>query len=640
MRRGTLAVLACGLLSCGPSTHPSGPAPSRSPVDSIPIPAVQGPIVLDVRYPAQDGTIDVRDSTFLLGTTGTGAASLTINGSPVRVLPNGAWLAWVAVPPDSVIRFELVARTTHDSVTLVRTVRRARPLLAHDALTLDPASFAPKGAVWVGSGERMTLKVRATPGAAASLVLPSGRRVLMVEEKADDVPWGIRAFDSEPANLMRRGAGATYVTSLTGSDIDAGPRGLFEPMPSGSMSMAAVELIRGGDTLRAPWPLMVATLDTLPSIVRLDDDSAHTGKTDSTTVGRTVPGGTYYWFFRTGTVARATGRINDELRLGLSNGTTAWVNVADARSLPAGTPVPMGQVGSMVVSPTVAGQELRIPVRTRIPVGITETESAIVLTFHGALGDADWTRYRAAPHASIHRVDWLQDEDRVVVTVETAPLWGYRSRWDGTDFLLEVRSAPAIDRAAPLRGRTIAIDPGHPPAGTTGPSGYREAEANLAISLRLAGMLEREGARVILTRRDDSPLELNPRIAIAEAEGAELLVSIHNNALPDGVNPFTNHGTSVFYNHAQSLPFARAVQSALVARLGLRDLGVARGDLAMVRPTWQPSILTEGVHLIVPEQEAALRTAEGQDRYARGVLEGIHAFLAGTPAARCEIPGC
>jgi N-acetylmuramoyl-L-alanine amidase len=65
-----------------------------------------------------------------------------------------------------------------------------------------------------------------------------------------------------------------------------------------------------------------------------------------------------------------------------------------------------------------------------------------------------------------------------------------------------------------------------------------------------------------------------------------------------------------------------------VKELGLRDLGVARGDLAMVRPTWLPAILTEGLFMIVPEQEAALRSLDGQRRYARGVVEGIRRFLA------------
>jgi N-acetylmuramoyl-L-alanine amidase len=174
----------------------------------------------------------------------------------------------------------------------------------------------------------------------------------------------------------------------------------------------------------------------------------------------------------------------------------------------------------------------------------------------------------------------------------------------------------------------VLLDAGHPPQGATGPTGLREADANLAIARELGRQLEAEGAIVSHTRVDDRPLDLASRVALAERSGAEVLVSIHNNALPDGVNPLANSGTSVFYNHAPSLGLARAVQAALVESLGARDLGVARGDLAMVRPTWLPAVLTEGLFLIVPEQEAALRDPIGQARYARGVATGLRRWLA------------
>nr|MBA3555965.1 N-acetylmuramoyl-L-alanine amidase [Gemmatimonadales bacterium] len=50
-------------------------------------------------------------------------------------------------------------------------------------------------------------------------------------------------------------------------------------------------------------------------------------------------------------------------------------------------------------------------------------------------------------------------------------------------------------------------------------------------------------------------------------------------------------------------------------------------DLAMVRGTWMPSVLTEGMFMILPEQEAALRTREGHHLYALGIYEGVRRFL-------------
>jgi N-acetylmuramoyl-L-alanine amidase len=601
----------------------------------IPVPPVRGPLRLSVVHPAAGSTIDARDSTFLLGSTGTGDATLTINGSPVPVAPNGGWLAWVPLPRDSVMRFELVARTPRDSQRLVQDVVRARWQPAGRALWVDPASFVPTGRHWLPSDEPLRLQVRATPGAVARLRLPDGRRIPLVEQAdGDDVPVALRAFDRDPANLAPRAGTSRYVTTLRNLPLGANPGPLFgddADAPRDAEVMAPMlELIRNADTLVTRWPLRVAILDTATRVVALDDDPQHRGGTDGISIGRAAPGATYHWFFGEGTRAVLDRRQDGDVQVRLSREQAAWVPVAEVQPLPPGTWPPLGRALSITVSAEPDRVVVRLPLGERIPVRVREDDRALHLDLYGAVADVDWTRY-APGDTLVRRIDWSQrTADEVEVTVLLSrPLWGYRTRWDGDDLLLEVRRPPTIDREHPLKGRHVLVDPGHPPAGATGPTGFREAEANLAVSRELARLLAAEGAVVELTREADVPLDLSSRVERGERSGAEVMVSIHNNALPDGVNPFTNNGTSVFYNHAQSLPLAQEVQAALVRELGLRDLGVARGDLALVRPTWLPAILTEGLFMIVPEQEAALRTEEGQRRYARGVLQGLRRFLAG-----------
>jgi N-acetylmuramoyl-L-alanine amidase len=653
---GALA-LVLGLTACARSAG-SPPAPpadtntlgditvrdSTGPASGLPdVPVTRGPLDLRVVYPPPQGIVHARDSSFLLGSVGTGDALLSINGYPVRVWPNGAWLAWISLPHDSVMQFHISARTATDSSVLDYTVRRGgwKPPPGPE-LWLDSASLAPRGRVWWPAGEYLTLSARASEGAQVRFRLPDGTVIpLVAESRLEEVPEAIRVFDRDTAKLVTPVRRDRYIGVLRGRSVGPTPGpvlpgpvlpGPWMPLVTvglvpDSVAWGVVEVIRGADTVRARWPLQLELLDTLPVIAELEDDTSGTGVADGITVGRAVPGGTYHWFFPNGTRVRVSGRLNDDLRLRLAPESEAWIAAAEARSIPGLTTVP-AVVGSVRLTPMKDRVRLRVPLSHRVPFKVTESDRSLTLRLYDALGDINWVQYGLAD-TLIRRVAWDQDDgNEVTLTLELArSLWGYHAGWERGDLVLDIRRPPSLDPGGSLKGRLIAVDPGHPPGGATGPTGLREAEANLGIGLEVKRRLEQEGARVFMTRTGDVPLELWPRVDLAERAGADLLVSIHNNALPDGVNPFTNNGTSVYYNQPRSVSLARAVQAELVRRLGVRDLGIGRGDLALVRTTWMPSVLTEGLFMIVPEQEAALRSPRGHRLYAEAVVEGIRRFL-------------
>jgi N-acetylmuramoyl-L-alanine amidase len=147
------------------------------------------------------------------------------------------------------------------------------------------------------------------------------------------------------------------------------------------------------------------------------------------------------------------------------------------------------------------------------------------------------------------------------------------------------------------------------------------------VGMLFADMLRARGANVVLTRTTRDPVGLTERGVAARRGNAHAFVSIHLNALPDGVNPFTNNGTSTLFFHQHSEPLARPVQRELMQRLGLRDLGVHYQNLAVARPSWYPAVLAEGAFVIMPEQEAAMRTPEYQRRFAEGLLAGLETYF-------------
>jgi N-acetylmuramoyl-L-alanine amidase len=648
-------VLGLFVLACA---RPSNTVPAPVTASHLPaVPMVRGPLAIKVVYPPAGSVVDARDSSFLLGSVGTGDAELTINGAPVQVWPNGAWLAWVPLPPDSLMQFHLVARTPRDSAELVHVARRAVRFVAPDsAVWIDSTSLSPRGRVWLGPTEYLSLSARAAEGASVRLRLSDGTAVpLVADPRPAEVSDPVRAFENDTSKLLMPVRGDRYagvlrarrlgsdpgpVLPMTGAAFQAALQRAAASCPPGAVCPFAVpdvwtsaggepvlEAVRGADTARVGWPIQVGLSDTLPMVAELYPAQAQSG--EGIVVGRAAPRGSYHWFFPSGTRVLVAGRQNDQMRLALGPGVEAWVAAADVRALAPGTPEPRAVMGPITIwTPAPDLASIRIPLGTRIPFRIDEGDQRLTLMLYGTAGDASWIRYRPADSV-VRRVTWRQETgNRVAVDIELAAVvWGYRTRWSGSDLLLDVRRPPAINHGRPLDGRLIVVDPGHPPVGATGPTGLYEADANLAVAERLRDLLAQGGARVVMTRTTQEPVELSARVRLADSVNAELLVSIHNNALPDGINPFTNNGTSVFYNQPRSLPLARAIQTALVRRLGLRDLGVGRGDLALARPTWMPAVLCEGLFMTLPDQEAALRTKEGQELYAKGVYEGIVEFL-------------
>ena len=81
--------------------------------------------------------------------------------------------------------------------------------------------------------------------------------------------------------------------------------------------------------------------------------------------------------------------------------------------------------------------------------------------------------------------------------------------------------------------KTVVIDPGHggKDPGASG-NGVIEKNVNLAVGLELAKVLNARGFRVVMTRQTDVYLTLQERTDIANAQNADLFVSVHVNALP------------------------------------------------------------------------------------------------------------
>jgi N-acetylmuramoyl-L-alanine amidase len=550
-----------------------------------------------VIYPSPNQTLTARDSNFIFGSVGSGLARLTIDGVDVPVYPNGAFLAWLAVPGGEKPRYELTATKGSETNTASVPVSiRAPALPVPDTgkLIVDRLSVIPAGRVALRADEPVRISIRA----------PQNARVTF------------RSSDGGTRSLARN-AGVGWSTEVPARDLAHG---------------GSIIVHRGSDSVEVKTAAVTLTDPSAPRFAELlnaNDDAA--SDTDRVSILRPAPEGTYKWFLFPGTTLEVTGERGNWLRLRLDEQLEAWIDARAVNLLGESTIAPRRTAGNARVTVGDGFSDLRIPVTQR-PAYLVEAVSPgeMRLTLYGVTGNVDIVNF-ATNDPTIRDVTWEQvatDRVRLTVLLKHEP-YGYLTFWDRGAFVLRVRRPPAINAAQPLAGRVIVVDPGHPPIGSTGPTGLYEADAVLAVAEQLKPMLESRGATVVMTRTSRDPVALNSRPIIARRANADVLVSIHLNAHPDGTNPFRTNGSGTYFFHHQAEPLARAVQRGLVRHMGLRDLGVNYDNLAVARFTWAPAILCEGAFVIMPDQEAALRTEEFQKRYAMGILDGLEEYFRG-----------
>jgi N-acetylmuramoyl-L-alanine amidase len=189
----------------------------------------------------------------------------------------------------------------------------------------------------------------------------------------------------------------------------------------------------------------------------------------------------------------------------------------------------------------------------------------------------------------------------------------------------------------PLSDVTVVLDAGHGgrQTGVPGRSGLMEKEVNLEVALRAEKLLKERGARVILTRRDDSSLapitrreELRPelvmRAQIANEQRADLFVSIHCNSSPRNSVPRT--GSETYYTTSRSLGLAKVMQQELVGKLKRKDGGVHTCNFVVTRESRVPAVLLELAYLNNTKEEALLGSPEFRQQAAQAIADGVERF--------------
>lgn len=175
----------------------------------------------------------------------------------------------------------------------------------------------------------------------------------------------------------------------------------------------------------------------------------------------------------------------------------------------------------------------------------------------------------------------------------------------------------------------VVIDAGH---GGIDPGsdnkGFLEKDINLQISLKLQQALLDKGYRVLMTRSDDTALELTERSDFANEVEADLFISIHQNCY---LQDSSVSGIEVYYNDdkiTNDEVFAQSIQQSLVASTGARDRGIREeASLVVTRETKMPAVLIETAFISSDRELSLITSDDYQTQVVEGIVMGIENFL-------------
>lgn len=267
-----------------------------------------------------------------------------------------------------------------------------------------------------------------------------------------------------------------------------------------------------------------------------------------------------------------------------------------------------------------------------VPYKLTETDTGLRMDLYNIKKNpADTVLFKTSGAVKSLAINTIGPDNVSSYFIElNQKLWGYDVCYEGNTLVLKIRKAPDIDKQKPLNGLTIAIDAGHGGTdddGAIGPTGVKEKDINLDIAKKLQILLENSGAKVIMTRNDDTAVDLYERIKIAQQNNALILLSLHANALEDGKNPYLKHGSASYYYNRQAINLARTMRDAMVENLGTMDDGVAMKSLAITRATLPLSVILEVGYMINPNDYALLTQDSFRQKAAQAIKSGLEKYL-------------
>ena len=251
----------------------------------------------------------------------------------------------------------------------------------------------------------------------------------------------------------------------------------------------------------------------------------------------------------------------------------------------------------------------------------------IVVDLYGVQCNSNWLTHKSGlksvDNIDVESVD--SDITRITVYLKTKSSWGFSMDYSGSTLNLDIKHVP--DQLY-LKNLTIGIDAGHggPQSnGAVGLSGLKEKDMNLDMAYQLKAILEKQGAKVVLSRSEDVGVGMRERQDKFIAEKADIVLSIHCNA---GGGPLSKLGTSTYYRYNVYKPLAQDILGYLLQMDGVSNFGmVGNFNFSLSAITDFPCVLIETLFISSLAEEEKLADPAFRKAMMENVAKGLNDYI-------------
>lgn len=567
---------------------------------------------------------------YVLGTISPKNSKVTINGAEARVDEDGAFLSYAPVivldEKDTLgnnkakFNIRIISGTHQQEIDKYIWVKLPPQTSPDNRLVVDSEwGINPSNNLILPLGEIVPIELKATPGCTGYFTIGnlSHRYPLTETVFTNSFYWGEAVFGDGFRKTGDQIRGIYKGNFIINKELEKEPINVYLDHPQLG-------------TLR------YSGFGTISSLNKNESRVIQTRYDPNLIVGRTSPGGGYKLFLPEGIRFEMTGKKGSWYRGKLSEGESVYLSEYSVYTLPAGTPPPDASVRVIRTKDKEKYAYVEFELTEKVPFQINQFDNPqrLEIIVYNTTSDIDWVFYdRKSNFIKEVRQQQLKDGVlKVEVFLDQKTHWGYKQEYSGNIFRLRInkpakRNGNILFWENQLEDRIIVLDPGHTSDyGAVGVRGTREKDVNFGISEKLKELLEDAGAVVYLTHEKDKDLPLTDRKKVVNSFNPEISISIHNNAVPQGVNPIIHNGSSVYYYYAQALPLSKMIHENFIDNLELKDFGLYWDNLYMCRIPESISLLVEPAFMIVPEQEKLLLDDDFQYQIAESIYDGIEKF--------------